>query len=113
MREYYRNELLPDFLLMGMPEDVFWRSTPRMLVPYSKAYEKKLFEIDRLSHTMGAYVYDAVGSALSGFGKKTKKYRDKPFSEDIEEQLKIERMTKEEKLEKVEEIFDMLNKNVK
>ena len=92
---------------------MFWRSTPRMLTPYGKAYEKKLFEIDRISHVMGAYVYDAVGSALSGFGKKARKYRDQPFSADAEEQLKIERMTKEERMEKVEEIFDMLNKNVK
>lgn len=99
--------------MMGMSEDVFWRSTPRTLKPHIMAYEKRLFEIDRLSHTMGAYVYDAVGSALSGFGKKAKKYREKPFSSDAEEQLKIERMTKEEQLEKVEEIFDMLNKNVK
>lgn len=98
---------------MGVSEDIFWRSNPRTLKPYTKAYEKRLFEIDRLSHVMGAYVYDAVGSALSGFGKKTRKYREKPFSADTEERLKIERMTKEEQLEKVEEIFDMLNKNLK
>lgn len=99
--------------MMGMTEEIFWKSTPKSLIPYSRAYEKRLFEIDRLSHTMGAYVYDAVGSALSGLGKKARKYRDKPFSADAEEQLRVERMSEDEKLEKVEEIFDMLNKNVK
>lgn len=99
-------------MLIGVSEELFWTLNPRKLAPYTMAHEKRQFEIDRLFHLMGAYVYDATCAAVSGFGKRAHKYRSKPFLKEEEERLKIERMNKKEKLEKVEEIFDMLDKSV-
>ena len=61
-----------------------------------------------MSHVMGAYVYEAVGSALSALGKRPHAYRSKSFLAEEEERLKVERMTEEERMEKVEELFNML-----
>ena len=109
LREFYRNELLPDVLMMGLTEEQFWKSNPRTLAPYAVVYERRQFEIDRICHRMGAYVYEAVGSALSSMGKKSHPYRDKPYMAEAEEERRIERMTKEEQLERVEQIFKMLD----
>lgn len=79
-----------------------------MLEPYFEVYQRRQFEIDSIAHRMGAYVYEAVGSALSGFGKRPVKYRDKPFLAEEQERIRIENMTEEERLAKVEDIFKML-----
>jgi hypothetical protein len=99
--------------MAGMSEERFWRSNPRTIEPYFIAREKRIFEIDRLSHVMGAYVYNAVSAAMTGLGKHPKPYRDKPFLAEEEERLRIERMSEEEKLREVEKIFEQLDRNVR
>ncbi len=96
---------------MGVTEEKFWNSTVRQLRPYSLVYEKRQFELDRLSHVMGAYVYEAVDASLANaFSKHSKySYRDKPYSSEQQERKKIEHMTEEERMDKVEEIFSMLS----
>ncbi len=95
--------------MMGLSEDQFWASNPRKLKPYGEYYTKRQIELDRLSHRMGAYVYEAVAVAMSNaFSKKKVSYRDKPYMAEEEERRRIERMTKEERLARVEQIFEML-----
>lgn len=98
-------------MMMGMTEEQFWHSNPRKLIPYSIVYERRQFQIDRWMHAMGAYVYEAVGTVMANaFSKHSNKsYRDKPHMAEEEERLRNERMTEEEKIEKVEEIFAMLS----
>lgn len=63
-----------------------------------------------MCHRMGAYVYEAVSTALSNaFSKKSIKYRDKPYLAEEQERISIEHMNEEERLEKVEQIFEMLS----
>ena len=95
---------------MGIAEEVFWRSNPKTINPYVLAFEKKRFEEDRTCHRMGAYVYEAFATALSNaFSKKSTSYREKPYLAEEEERRNIERMSKEERMDKVEQIFAMLS----
>lgn len=97
-------------MLFGMTEEMFWKSTINGLKPYGEFYQKKQIELDRLAHRMGAYVYEAVGTALgNAFSKhNSKSYRDKPYMSELEEEKRLEHMTEEEKTEQVEKIFEML-----
>lgn len=105
-------EVLPDMMLMGISEEKFWNSTMRQIKPYGELYKKRQFEEDRILHRMGAYVYEAVGIAIANAfsGKKGKKYsyRENPYSFEAQEERTIEKMTEEEKTDKVEQIFAML-----
>ena len=93
---------------MGISEDRFWRSSPDDLEPYIEVYQRRQFEIDRIAHRMGAYVYEAVASVASAFGKHSHPYPAKPMMADEEERIAIENMTEEERMDKVEDIFKML-----
>ena len=95
---------------MGVAEEIFWRSNPKTIEPYVLAFEKRRFEEDKLCHRMGGYVYEAFSTALANaFSKKSHNYREKPFLAEEEERRNIERMTKEERMAKVEPIFAMLS----
>lgn len=95
---------------MGVSAEIFWRSNPRTINPYLIAWEKQQFEEDRLLHRMGSYVYEAFGTALaSAFSKSGVGYRDKPYLAEQEERFKIERMSEEERMERVNQIFAMLS----
>lgn len=95
---------------MGVSAEIFWRSNPRTINPYLIAYEKQKFDEDRMCHRMGSYVYEAFATALSNaFSKNGVKYRDKPYLAEQEERLKIERMSEEERMERVDQIFAMLS----
>ena len=102
-------------LMIGVSEEYFWKSNPRKLAPYGEAYQKKMFEIDRISHRMGAYVYEGIAIALSNaFSKNSNRsYREKPYLYEEEERRKNERLTEEERIEKVEEIFEMLSNPIR
>lgn len=97
-------------MLIGVSEERFWSSNPRKLNPYTELYFKKQVEIDRIAHRMGAYIYEAFSIVMNNaFSKKTLSYPKNPYMAEEEERRKMERMTKEEKLKKVEEIFEMLS----
>lgn len=101
-------------MLMGMSEECFWTSNPRKLKPYSELYFRKQLEADRMAHKMGAYVFEAVSIAINNaFSKKKLSYREKPYMAEEEERRSIEKMTKEERLAKVEQIFEMLGSGIK
>ena len=95
---------------MGVSAEIFWRSNPRTINPYLIAWEKQQFEEDRMLHRMGSYVYEAFGTALgNAFSKQSVKYREKPYLAEAEERRKIERMSEEERMERVNQIFAMLS----
>lgn len=94
--------------MMGVSEERFWRSSPGDLEPYIEVYQRKQFEIDRIAHRMGAYVFEAVAAVVSGMGKHPHPYPSKPMLADEQERIAIENMTEEERMEKVEDIFKML-----
>lgn len=65
---------------------------------------------DERDWMLGGYFYEALGAALSGFGKKRVKYRDKPYMTDIEafEKPQME-LTDFEIMEQTDLLFDKLD----
>ena len=90
-------------MAIGVPEEKFWASTVRQLAPYGEAHILRQIETDKQSHNLGCYIYEAIGTALNG-----KKYREKPHFAEEEERRKLEKLSEEEKLDRVEKIFEML-----
>lgn len=68
MTEYIENEVLLPSLQIGVPEDVFWKKTPKTLQVYFKAYRKrKEEEAKRWSQKMwemGQYVRMAIANTV-------------------------------------------------
>lgn len=106
----YTHEWLPYCMVMGITPEQFWRMNPRLLSPYYEAEKIKQEQLDTQMWTMGAYVFEAVGTAvgnaLRGKGKKAMPYRDSPFSKQIKEERG--EYTEEEKMQKVNAIFNAL-----
>ena len=42
--------MLPYALMLGMTEEQFWHSNPKLMKPYVKAHELKVEEMDRQAH---------------------------------------------------------------
>lgn len=72
MREYIENECLLPSLKIGIPEDVFWRKTPKTLKIYFDAYKQKREEEDlrtmQILWKMGDYVRCAISSSVFVMG---------------------------------------------
>lgn len=64
---------------MGMTYEDYWYGRADKVVGVSKAFRMKLEKQNSDMHLQGAYIYDALLSALSGFGGKPKNYTEKPF----------------------------------
>lgn len=92
--------------MIGVPEERFWKLTPRKLKPYEKAYEMREERFDIHLWQLGQYVQSAVASCLSSKGKN--KYIEKPFFTQQREKYEIEHMAKEEKVRQTEEFFKTL-----
>lgn len=90
-------------MAIGVPEEKFWASTVRQLAPYGEANIIRQINMDRQSYNLGVYIYEAIGTALNG-----KKYREKPHLAEEEERRNLEKLSEEEKLDRVEKIFEML-----
>lgn len=92
MREQFEMELLPQALLIGLDEETFWKSNPRKMKAYIKAYELKEEEVDRRNWTLGQYFMTALNVVLDhSFNKNaTSKYPQKPFLADEYEEVDIE-----------------------
>lgn len=70
---------------IGISEDQFWRSNPKILEPYVIAHEIRVKEQDALHHNLGKYYYVATVVALDKMfnGKKaTTDYPDIPFMQE-------------------------------
>ena len=79
MRAFVENECLIPSLSIGIPEDVFWKKTPKSLAIYFKAYRKrKEDEAKRWSQQaweMGMYVKAAIATTVVPAGLYDGKHR--------------------------------------
>lgn len=91
MKEFILNEFLLPSLAIGMPEEVFWKKTPKTLEIYFKAYAKKQErEQKRWSQQMwemGIYVKWAIQTSVFPAGlydgkHKLPDYPKCPYLED-------------------------------
>lgn len=104
---------MPNALAIGIPYNVFWTLNPRKIKPFFEAYKIKRKMLDEQMWFMGAYVHNAVLSAVEKnlAGKKAKtNYLEKPFMQE-ETETKAENKTdksKEENMKKVKQIFQSL-----
>ena len=73
---------MPNALAIGVPYELFWTLNPHKLKAFYKAYEIHKKILDEEMWIMGAYVNNAVLSAVEHnlAGKKAKtKYLEQPF----------------------------------
>ena len=85
MREFVENECLIPSLAIGIPEDVFWKKTPKSLGIYFKAYQKqKEDEAKRWSQQaweMGMYVKAAISTSIFVAGLYDGKHKPPEYPE--------------------------------
>lgn len=97
-------------MAIGIEHDRFWTLNPRLIKPFIAAYKVKRKMEDERDWMLGGYFYEALGAALSGFGKKHVKYRDMPYMANLEtfERPEIREMSDLEIMEKTDMLFDKL-----
>lgn len=92
----------------GMTYEQFWFGDPWLAKTYRKAYVEKRRAENARDWLLGAYFYNAVGTALSNaFRKKGSKpvdYLEKPFPIFPPTKAEIEEETRKEK-EKIEAVY--------
>ena len=79
-------DLLPYYLSIGVPYDVFMSSCPKELNAFVIAYKNKRKIEDERDWMLGQYVLSAFATVISGaFSKNSSmKYVEHPFLQDIE-----------------------------
>jgi len=103
---------LPNALAIGIEYNLFWKLNPRKIKPFYEAHKIKRKMLDEEMWCMGAYIHNAVLSAVEKnlAGKKAKtSYLEKPFMQ--EETKPTEQNTdkeKEERMKKVKAVFQSL-----
>lgn len=90
--------------MIGIPEERFWKLTPRKMKPYEKAYEMREERFDIHMWQLGQYVHSAITSSLS----KSNKYIEKPFFTEMREENEIKNMQEEEKIIQTNDFFEKL-----
>lgn len=98
---------MPYALVLGLSEDAFWDSSPKMLEPYEKAHEMREEMFDTHLWRLGQYVGSAVSCILAD-KKHNVKYVEKPFLTQMREEEAIRNMSEEEKQDKTELFFKSL-----
>ena len=98
-------------MAIGVEHDRFWTLNPRLLKPYISAHKIRRKMDDERDWMLGGYFYEALGAALSGFGKHRVKYRDKPYMADMEthDKPQIREMSDFEIMEQTDALFDRLD----
>lgn len=79
--------------MMGVSEEKFWEMNPRMLRPYQRADEIRRERNNFNAWLSGLYTWNALQSALSGLGKKSKRgeYLKEPIPITEHEVQEVER----------------------
>lgn len=98
---------MPNALAIGVPYELFWELNPHKLKAFYKAYEIHKKILDEEMWIMGAYVNNAVLSAVEHnlAGKKAKtKYLEQPFLK----QEQTEELKQAEKMKQVKALFTAL-----
>ena len=88
------NEVCPVYMLYGMTYEQFWYGDPWMVVAYEQAYMLRQRKTNEQMWIMGAYVANAVATALNnGFSKHKIDYMKAPLDiypkTNVEEQEEI------------------------
>ena len=107
---FYQN-VLPQYLAIGVSEERIFDGTPNDLKPYMDAYKLKQEILDENMWRSNMYTLNAVYVAISmAFsGKKSKaKYMEKPILQEEKEKKKEEALTEEEAKKQRENILNML-----
>lgn len=103
MTEFIINECLLPSLVIGVPEEVFWKKTPKTLAVYFKAYrQRQEEEAKRWSQKaweMGQYVRAAISTSIFPAGLYDGKHKlpDYPKCPHIELENNLEDLTEEQK----------------
>lgn len=105
----------PHFHKLGMTEEQFWKSNPRIWKVWEEAHKQKVKEMNFLMYIQGVYELRAIQVALDhGFnGKKAKsEYFDKPIQiyEFTEEEKK---QNEKEALAKIVNFFNSMEHDAK
>lgn len=81
----YIDDLLVDYMVMGMTPDEYWNGDPALLKAYRKADELKRERRNEELWLQGMYIYEAIGDLapiLHAFAKKgaqAKPYTEHPY----------------------------------
>lgn len=81
----YIDDLLVDYMVMGMTPDEYWNGDPALLKAYRKADELKRERRNEELWLQGMYIYEAIGDLapiLHAFAKKgaqAKPYTEQPY----------------------------------
>lgn len=98
-------------MAIGIPYKLFWELNPRKIKPFYEAHKIKNKELDQEMWVMGAYIHNAVLSAveknLAGSKAKTS-YIERPFLQQTEIEKNETETAKEENLKKVKAVFQSL-----
>ena len=105
---------MPNALAIGISYNLFWTLNPRKIKPFYEAHKIKRKMLDEQMWCMGAYIHNAVLTAVERnlAGKKAKtKYLEKPFMQEETEntdEIKKTDKAKEENMRKVKAVFQSL-----
>lgn len=88
IREWVRNEYLLPSLVIGVPEDIFWKQTPITIQLYFKADKAKQQRNIQMAWLQGIYVKRALQSTILAaaladdkVAKNMPKYPECPYNE--------------------------------
>lgn len=104
-------DLLPQYLMMGVSFERFMDSCPKELKPYDMAFEKQALHMDEQMWRMGLYVSNAVEFAVGRVlnGKKFHgKYIEEPILLTAKKKYKEEHLSEEEKITYTKQLFGKL-----
>ena len=85
-----------------MPYEIFWHLTPVKLESFTEAHKLKQKIKDEQMWIMGRYVLEALNVSLAHFGaglagkKSDVKYLEKPFLQDVKEEVDVHGESREE-----------------
>lgn len=78
--------MLPSYLALGMPYDLFWHGDPYAVRPFREAGRVSMRRADAVAWIQGRYVYDALVSVASGLaGGRATPYVEVPYLSRTEE----------------------------
>lgn len=99
-------EWLPQALKLGMTEDQFWRSNPRKLKPYIKAYEERRKEemqtANVVAYIQARYFCDSLACTVGNMFGGKHEFPSEPYEFFAD---KKKELTEEEKAKQVELLF--------
>ncbi len=107
-------EVCPYYLAKGMSLTEFWDEDPQLVKFYDKADEIKRRQKNHELWMQGMYIYDALVSVASSFGKgKTFEYPDMPYPLTASEKEEQEEIRRKRNRERAKASFAVWAENLK